>query len=519
MPASETQAPPDFGRYTDPVMLGSGGMGALYRATDPALDRFVAIKVLTQRDPKYVERFRREAQALAKLMHPSIIQIYEIVGSDEGQGDPYIVMEYFEGKPLDSALETGPVSGHQVISILRQASEGLKMAHANNVIHHDIKPANIMLAPSGGVKILDFGIAKLRDAKKDLTGQTVHGTPHYMSPEQAMGQPIDARTDIYSLGITAFELLTGKRPFEAKSKVDVMLMQVKNPLPDIHHLVECDKRVVQLVERMCSKQPPARFRNCDELIAALDMLPRSLGGGQADTASMLASVPKLPLPPPPAPRLQGRLHARSAQQVLRPPSRPELRKRPPRAAPKAASRVWLGVVAGAGAGLIVLAALAFFMTRGPTRGVLRVPQKGWMSPGAPAPPLKRVQASGGYGNCVFATRDLERGKEEPAAVRTIFSADESILGRCYLAHQIGANKAGEVWQELWIDGAKRAQIIYDPTLPDDEDQLAVEISKRHASRLSELSAGKHTLEVWIYRQRAESDNPEPLAAGALVVRK
>jgi hypothetical protein len=130
-----------------------------------------------------------------------------------------------------------------------------------------------------------------------------------------------------------------------------------------------------------------------------------------------------------------------------------------------------------------------------------------------------VQAGGGYGNCVFATRDLERGKEEPGAVRTIFSADESILGRCYFAHQIGANKAGEVWQELWIDGAKRAQIIYDPALPDDEDQLAVEISKRHASRLSGLSAGKHTLDVWIYRQTKDPDNPQPLAAGALVVRK
>ena len=124
----ETQATPSFGRYRDPVILGAGGMGTVYRAVDPSLDRYVAIKVLTAREPKYVERFRREAQVLAKIVHPSIIQIYEIVGSDEDSSDPYIVMEYFEGKPLDSALETGPVSGHQVISILRQASEGLKMA-------------------------------------------------------------------------------------------------------------------------------------------------------------------------------------------------------------------------------------------------------------------------------------------------------------------------------------------------------------------------------------------------------
>src|SRR5882724_7026643 len=132
------QAPPSFGRYKDPVMLGSGGMGAVYRAIDPMLDRYVAIKVLTHREPRYLERFRREAQVLAKIMHPSIIQIYEIVGSDEDQSDPYIVMEYFEGKPLDALLKEGPVPGPAVVNILRQTAEGLKKAHANQVIHRDI---------------------------------------------------------------------------------------------------------------------------------------------------------------------------------------------------------------------------------------------------------------------------------------------------------------------------------------------------------------------------------------------
>src|SRR3954466_2290402 len=224
---SESQATPAFGRYRDAVMLGAGGMGAVYRATDPSLHRYVAIKVLTQRDPRYVERFRREAQVLAKIGHPSIIQIYEIVVGDGDGADPYIVMEYFEGRPLDALLKDGPLPAPQVVSLLRQCAEGLRKAHASNVIHRDIKPGNLMLSPSGEVKILDFGIAKLHDAKTDLTGQTVLGTPYYMSPEQAMGQPIDARTDIYSLGITAFQLLTGKRPFDAKNKVDVMVQQVK----------------------------------------------------------------------------------------------------------------------------------------------------------------------------------------------------------------------------------------------------------------------------------------------------
>src|SRR3954453_6820568 len=154
MPSTPAPEPPQsFGRYKDPVMLGAGGMGAVYRAIDPSLDRYVAIKVLTHREPKYIERFRREAQVLAKIMHPSIIQIYEIVGSDEDSSDPYIVMEFFEGKPLDALLKEGPVPGPQVVSILRQTAEGLKKAHANQVIHRDIKPANIMVAANDDVKI------------------------------------------------------------------------------------------------------------------------------------------------------------------------------------------------------------------------------------------------------------------------------------------------------------------------------------------------------------------------------
>src|SRR5918911_5461144 len=113
---AESQGLPSFGRYRDPVMLGSGGMGAVYRAVDPSLDRYVAIKVLTHREPRYVERFRREAQVLAKIVHPSIIQIYEIVGADEDSADPYIVMEYFDGRPLDAALRQGRLPQAQVVS-------------------------------------------------------------------------------------------------------------------------------------------------------------------------------------------------------------------------------------------------------------------------------------------------------------------------------------------------------------------------------------------------------------------
>jgi serine/threonine protein kinase len=530
------QVPPVFGRYKDPVMLGSGGMGAVYRAIDPMLDRYVAIKVLTHREPRYLERFRREAQVLAKIMHPSIIQIYEIVGSDEGQVDPYIVMEFFEGQPLDTAVKSGPLKQSLVVSILRQTADGLKKAHVNNVVHRDIKPANIMLADNGDVKILDFGIAKLRDAKKDLTGQTVLGTPYYMSPEQAMGHPIDPRTDIYSLGITGFHLLTGKKPFEAKSKVDVMLMQVKTPLPDISTLVQVDSRLQKIIEKMCAKQAATRYQSTDELIDALDGLPKSLGGRQENSRGS-QPVPintittELPAPPrqveleraqqtppraarqptiPPAAKTPPR--PTRSPEAARPAARSPLPASAPAAYAKKKSGAGRGIAAGVVAAVVVLGALAAFLLRSGNDQNGRVPAHGWVKQGD----LKKIQRQGGYGNCVFASKEIDP-KEDDGSVRNVFSASEPVFGRCFFAKKVGNNKQGEIWQELWVDGVKRAQIIYEP-IPSDDDSIPLSLSQQQAQRLAELSSGKHTLDVWIYRQQGDGD-AAPLAAGELIVRK
>ncbi len=567
------EAPQSFGRYTDPVLLGQGGMGAVYRATDPQLDRFVAVKVLTHREPKYVERFRREAQVLAKIMHPSIIQIYEIVGSDDEAGDPYIVMEYFDGKPLDAVLKMSPLPQASLISVIHYTAEGLKKAHANSVIHRDIKPANLMMSAAGEVKILDFGIAKALDAKKDLTGQTVLGTPYYMSPEQAMGQTIDARTDIYSLGITAFHLLTGKRPFEAKSKVDVMLMQVKNPLPDLRPLVpNVDERVIQLIEKMCSKQPAARFQSCQELIDAIDSFPKSLGGRAPDEASVgvarPVSIKATAAPVPSAQTVEARLPrsdpGRPRPSDVRPPSatsptagvsaaplrapvptsnpnRQQPRSNPgaavqapsrvptqpqrsdPQAEPQIVakpSRAWVGILVGAlGAAAVGGAVLTYLWSSKSSKSTWRVPSKGWVYPGAPAPQLKRVQTSGGYGNCVFSLHELEAGQEDAAAVRTGFAFSEEMNARCYLAHQVGPTKSGEVYQELWIDGVRRKQVIYDPPLANDADQVVIDVKQEYGALLAELGGGKHIFDLWLYRQGEDAENPEPLAAGEFQVRK
>jgi eukaryotic-like serine/threonine-protein kinase len=269
------QTAPSFGRYRDAALLGAGETGAVYRAIDPELRRPVAIKVLTQRAPARLEQFRREAEALAKISHPAIVRIYEIAFSGAA---PYIVMEYCEGRPLAALLEHGALPPAQVVSIVRQAAEGLHSAHLRGVVHRDVKPDNLVLADAGTVKILDFGIAHLRDARRALGSGVVLGTPYYMSPEQARGLSIDARSDIYSLGITAFQMLAGRRPFEAKSKVDVMLLQAKAPLPPLRELAACDERLARIVEKMCAKAPDDRYQRCDSLVEDLDALPRALGG-------------------------------------------------------------------------------------------------------------------------------------------------------------------------------------------------------------------------------------------------
>jgi serine/threonine protein kinase len=271
----EPRPAPSFGRYRDAVLVGAGEMGSVYRALDPSLGRSVAIKLLTQRAPRHLERFRREAEVLSKITHPAIVRIHEIVEADEDGKGPYIVMEYCEGRPLEAVLQRGPLPPAQVVAIVRQVAEGLQIAHLRDVVHRDIKPANLVISDAGEVKILDFGVAWLRDASRDLAGSIVRGTPYYMSPEQAMGQPIDARSDIYSLGVTAFEMLTGRRPFEARNKIDVMLLQARAPLPPLR---DFDPRLARIVEKMCAKEPADRYPRCDAVVVDLDALPAALAG-------------------------------------------------------------------------------------------------------------------------------------------------------------------------------------------------------------------------------------------------
>ena len=223
-----------FGAYEVLDELGAGGMGRVYRANNVALERVVALKTLAPQfsaDQEFVQRFLKEARVAARLNHPNIVQIYDF-GCVEGVY--YLAMEYVDGQSLGTLLKRGRFSEHDALLIVRRAVRALAVAHAEGIVHRDIKPDNLILTAKGDLKVVDLGIAKRVDEDQSLTqtGQAV-GTPHYISPEQIRGlKDIDARADIYSLGATFYHLVTGSVPYKGTSGALVMSMHLTHPLPD-----------------------------------------------------------------------------------------------------------------------------------------------------------------------------------------------------------------------------------------------------------------------------------------------
>ena len=214
--------PTYFGRYQVLEELGSGAMGVVYLCVDPRLARPVAVKVIRESDQmtaaekeQFLARFRHEAEAAGRLNHPGIVQIYDI-------GPSYLVMEYLDGKALSAVLKGGQVyTVQEVCSIVLQVSDAIDYAHMHGIIHRDIKPANIMMMDDGGVKVMDFGVARLDSSTLTVAGAVV-GSVRYMAPEQMMGQRVDARADVFSLGAVAYEMLTGRAPFPGKTITEVV---------------------------------------------------------------------------------------------------------------------------------------------------------------------------------------------------------------------------------------------------------------------------------------------------------
>ena len=256
-------------RYEILEKIGTGGMSDVYKAKDHKLNRFVAVKVLKQEfseNANFVSKFRVEAQAAAGLMHPNIVNVYDV---GEEKGMYYIVMELVEGITLKRYIEKkARLSVKEAVSIAIQVSMGLEAAHRNHVIHRDIKPQNIIISKEGKVKVTDFGIAKA--ATSNTITSNVMGSVHYTSPEQARGGYSDEKSDIYSLGITLFEMLTGRVPFNGDTTVMIAIKHIQEPMPSPCEFVpEIPYSVEQIVLKCCEKSPDRRYQNMGELMADL----------------------------------------------------------------------------------------------------------------------------------------------------------------------------------------------------------------------------------------------------------
>jgi TolB-like protein len=251
--------------------LGGGGMGVVYKAEDTKLKRIVALKFLPPeltRDPEAKERLIREAQAASALDHPNICTVYEVGEADEGQ--MFIAMACYDAETLKKKIESGPMPIHEAIDIALQIAQGLANAHEKGIVHRDIKPANIMLTQDGMVKILDFGLAKQAgQTNLTKTGSTV-GTAAYMSPEQARGEEVDRRTDIWSLGVTLYEMLTGQRAFKSdyeQALVYSILSQDPKPMSDLRPEVPAE--LERIVQRAMAKSPDDRYQHVEEMLSDL----------------------------------------------------------------------------------------------------------------------------------------------------------------------------------------------------------------------------------------------------------
>ncbi|GHO42536.1 protein kinase domain-containing protein [Ktedonospora formicarum] len=302
-----------LGQFRIVDRIGAGGMATVFKAYQPTLDRYVAIKILPAyhaRDPIFVKRFVQEARSVAKLAHPNIVQIHDF---GELDNITFIVMECVDGGTLKDRLK-GPIPVTEAADFIIQAAEGLDCAHRNGIVHRDVKPANMLLRKDGHLLLSDFGIAKILEGTTNLTRVgTGIGTPQYMSPEQGTGQAVDRRSDIYSLGIVFFHCLTGRVPFAAENPLSVTLKHVNDPLPVERLSAEnVPPSIIQIITKMAAKQPVDRYQSADVFIGALTSaltaanlsMPRPwrVMGGSSPSHDQIP-VPVQPLPPTSSPDL------------------------------------------------------------------------------------------------------------------------------------------------------------------------------------------------------------------------
>jgi hypothetical protein len=277
-------------RIIEPV--GRGGMASVFKAYEASLDRYVALKVLPPEflhDPTFAERFRREAQTIARLEHPQIIPIfaYDI---DAASGTPWMAMRLISGGSLSQRIKRGRLAPAECARILKDVGDALDYAHSAGVIHRDVKPQNVLLDDSGRVYLADFGIAKMVEASAHMTATgMITGTPQYMAPEQALGKSIDKSIDIYALGIVAYELFTGRVPFSADTPVAVLMKQASEPMP-LPPVNEVPEEVTRAILRATAKDPAARWPSASAFARAITNATTHVGSVAA--TGVMSALPQ-----------------------------------------------------------------------------------------------------------------------------------------------------------------------------------------------------------------------------------
>lgn len=285
------------GRYRLEAKLGSGGMSTVFLARDEVLDRAVAVKLMHEGmlgDPDQLERFNQEARAVAKLSNPNVVAV---IDAGEDGGRPYIVFEYVKGETLKQRIgRIGALDTTEALAYAIEVAQALEVAHERGMVHRDVKPQNVLIDATGRAKLTDFGISRQLD-EEGMTGEgKVVGTTDYVAPEQAMGQPVDPRSDVYSLGIVLFEMLTGDVPFQAESQVGVAMKHIGEEIPDVQKIrPDISAATASTVDRATAKEPEDRYQAvaemADEMRAALEVEAIRQGGTGSEATSILDAVP------------------------------------------------------------------------------------------------------------------------------------------------------------------------------------------------------------------------------------
>ena len=372
------------GRYRLQRLIATGGMGQVWEAVDSRLGRRVAVKVLKQEfssDPEFLERFRAEARTVAMLNHPGIAAVHDYGETDiDGEGrTAYLVMELINGEPLNSVIKrTGRLSLRHALDMLEQTGRALQVAHAAGLVHRDVKPGNILITPTGQVKLTDFGIAKAVDAAPVTQTGMVMGTAQYIAPEQALGQDATAASDVYSLGVVGYEAVSGKRPFTGDGALTVAMKHIKEqpaPLPP-----DLPPNVRELIEITLVKNPGMRYSSGGQFADAVGAVRSGRRPPRPNSAPTIKATPAA-IPGakrvPPEPRPLPAVRPRTTVQRAAPP---------PRRTFSAGQRalLWAAGVLGA---LAIISAILIVMADREKRNNAPVPQTETetVTPGAPEP--------------------------------------------------------------------------------------------------------------------------------------